>query len=255
MSNPVKERITSNLEKAKGKSKIRTENIREIVKEAVLQTVAELKEGTDEIGLIVKEAIAAVITDLQGGGKENTEDIVASIEGAIEGSTYARQQAIAQQRAKLLEIQTQLDEQQQQLDQEVSGVLIDIKAAESTDLIDDHSEAIHSAVNTVTARQEFGMFQEQYLQLKSQLATLDQKLATRYGDRYGEIKQQLENAKAWYAEKRTEAEASGTMPLQRSQQQIESNLGELGSVVAHKEQEVKQKLQEFWVNKGFGTKH
>ncbi len=255
MSNPVKEKITTNLEKAKGEGKIRAEHIREIVKDAVSQTVAELKEGTDEIRLIVKEAISTVIADLKGSRTEIPEKITASIEGAIEGSTYQRQQAIAQQRAQLLELQAQLDEQQQHLDREISGVLIDIKASELTDSTNSNSEAINSAVNTVQERQEFGILQEQYLKLKSRLASIDKKLELRYGDRYDEVKQQWEKAKTWYDQKKSEAEASGTVPLQQKQTEIENNLGELGSVAARKEQEVKQQLQELWENKGFDSKH
>jgi hypothetical protein len=249
MSNPVKEKITTNLEKAKGEGKIRAEHIREIVKDAVGQTVAELKEGTDEIRLIVKDAISTVIAELKGSEKEIPEKITASIEGAIEGSTYQRQQAIAQHRAKLLDLEAQVDEQQQQLDREISGILIDIQSTESINSTDADAEAINLAINTVQERQESGLLKAQYLKLKSQLTSLDQKLATRYGDRYSEVKEQLENAKTWYDQKKIEAEASGTIPLQQKQTEIESNLGDLGAVVARKEQEVKQHLQELWGNK------
>ena len=95
MSNPVKEKITANLEKVRGEGKVRAENIREIVKDAVVQAVDELKEGGGEIGLIIKDAISTVIADLRGATKQTTETITASIEGAIEGSTYQKQQAIA----------------------------------------------------------------------------------------------------------------------------------------------------------------
>ena len=246
MSNPVKEKITTNLIKAKGEGKLRAEHIREIVKDAVGQTVAELREGSGEISLIVRDAISTVIADLKGSEKDTTEQITASIEGAIEGSHYHRQQAINQRRAKLLEIQSQLDWQQEQLDRESSEILIDIKSSESTNLIDDNSAAINLAVDTVQEHHESGILQEQYLKLKAQLATLDVKLAIRYGDRYDEIKQQWENAKAWYSQQKTEAEASDTTPLQQKVTDIETNIGGLGSVVARKEQEVKQHLQDLW---------
>ncbi len=255
MSNPVKEKISTNLLKAKEEGKIRAEHIREIVKDAVKQTVAELKEGTGEISLIVKDAVSTVVADLKGSGKETTEKITASIEGAIEGSTHQRQQALNQRRAKLLDIQTELDIQQQQLDREIADVLIDIKASESTDPIGDDSEVINSAVNTVQERQESGVLQEQYLNLRSQLLSLDQKLANRYGDRYNEVKQQWVKTKTWYSQKKAEAEASGTIPLQEKQAEIETNLGDFGSVVARKEKEVKQHLQELWDNKVSGSKH
>ncbi len=250
MSNLVKQKITTNLDRAKSQGKIRTEHIREIVKDAVSQTVAELKEGSDEIGLIAKEAISTVIADLKadlkGGDKEKSENITASIEGAIAGSTHQRQQAIAERRARLLAIQTQLDQQQEELDRESSAIMMDIKTVE---LPDTNPEEISLAVNTYLERQELGVFQEQYVNLKSQLAGLDEKLLSRYGDRYEEIKQQWEKVKTWYDQKKVESETTGVIPLQQKQAEIEKTLGGLGAVVARKEEEIKQNLKEIWQGK------
>jgi hypothetical protein len=251
MPNLVKEKITTNLDKAKSQGKIRAENIREIVKDAVVQTVAELKEGSGEIGLIVKEAISTAISDLRGSGKEKSENITASIEGAIAGSTLQRQQAIAERRERLLAIQTQLDQQQQELDRESSAIMMDIKAVELPDI---NPEEISLAVNTYQERRELGIFQEQYVNLKSQLAGLDEKLLSRYGDRYEEIKQQWEKVKTWYDQKKVESETTGVIPLQKKQAEIEKTLGGLGSVVARKEEEIKQNLTEIWQGQDFVSK-
>lgn len=251
MPNLVKEKITTNLDKAKSQGKIRAEHIREIVKDAVVQTVAELKEGSGEIGLIVKEAISTVMADLRGSGKEKSENITASIEGAIAGSTHQRQQAIAERRERLLAIQTQLDQQQEELDRESSAIMMDIKAVELPDI---NPEEISLAVNTYQERQELGVFQEQYVNLKSQLAGLDEKLLSRYGDRYEEIKQQWEKVKTWYDQKKVESETSGVIPLQQKQAEIEKTLGGLGSVVARKEEEIKQNLKEIWQGQDFVSK-
>jgi hypothetical protein len=250
MSNLVKDKIKVNLDKAKSQGKIRAEHIREIVKEAVSQTVGELKEGSNEIGLIVKDAISTVIDDLkgdlQGSREENPEKITASIEGAIAGSTHQRQQAIAERRERLLAIQTQLDQQQEELDRESSAIMMDIKAV---GLTDNNSEEIDLAVNSYQEHHELGILQEQYIKLKSQLALLDKKLADRYGDRYQEIKQQWEKAKTWYGQKQVEANASGVIPLQQKQAEFENNLGELGSLAARKEEQIKQGLKEIWKSK------
>ena len=246
MSNLVKDKITTNLDKAKSQGKIRAEHIREIVKDAVAQTVAELKEGSSEISLIVKDAISTVIADLQENGKENSEKITASIEGAIAGSTYQRQQEISERRERLLAIQTQLDEQQEELDRESRSIMMDIKAVE---LPDTNSEEINLAVSTYQEHQELGILQAQYIKLKSQLANIDEMLADRYGDRYQEIKQQWEKAKTWYDQKKVEAKASGAIPLQQKQAEIENNLGELGSLAARKEEQIKQSLKEIWESK------
>lgn len=252
MPNLVKEKISSNLEKAKNQGKIRSEHIREIVQDAVAQTVAELKEGSSEIGLIVKDAIAAIIGDLQGSGKDKTEQITASVEGAIAGSTYHRQQAIAERRVRLLAIQAQLDQQQDELDRESKAIMMDIKTVELTD---PHAEEISLAVNTYQEHYELGILQAQYVKLKSQLAILDEKLADRYGDRYQEMKQQWEKAKTWYDQKKVEAEANGVIPLQQKQAEIETNMGELGSVAARKEKQIKQNLKEIWKGKDAAPKH
>lgn len=250
MSNLVKDKIKINLDRAKSQGKIRAEHIREIVKDAVVQTIAELKEGSGEIGLIVKDAISTVTADLkvdlQGSDKENSEKITASIEGAIAGSTYQRQQAISDRRERLMAIQAQLDEQQEELDRESSAIMMDIQAVELTD---NNSEEIHLAVNTYQERHELGILQEQYIKLKAQLAVLDEKLADRYGDRYQEIKQQWEKAKTWYDQKKVEANASGVIPLQQKQAEIDEHLGEFGSVVARKEEQIKQGLKAIWESK------
>lgn len=246
MSNPIKEKITTNLVKAKAEGKVRTEHIREIVRDAVEQTIAELKEGTGEIRLIIKDAISTVIADLKGTGTEHTEKIAASIEGAIAGGTDQRQQVIAQRRARLQEIQVLLDAQQEELDREISEILIDVKSVKLIDSPDTSSEALNLAVNDVQERQESGVLQDQYLGLKSQLFSLDQKLVNRYGDRYNDVKQQWEKAKTWYGQKKAEADESGVIPLQERVTEIEDKVGGFGSVVARKEQEVKQHLQEIW---------
>ena len=246
MSNLVKDKIKINLNRAKSQGKIRSEHIREIVKDAVAQTVAELKEGSDEIGSIVKDAISTVIADLQGSREENSEKITASIEGAIAGSTHQRQQAIAERRERLLAIQTQLDQQQEELDRESSAIMMDIKVV---GLTDNNSEEIDLAVNSYQEHHELGILQEQYIKLKSQLALLDKKLADRYGDRYQEIKQQWEKAKTWYGEKKIEAKASEVIPLQQKQAEFENNLGELGTLAARKEEQIKQGLKEIWKSK------
>ena len=246
MSEPIKQKINANLEKVKGTGKLRIENIREIVRDAVSQAISELKEGSGEIGLIIKEAISTMLTDLRVREQHDPEEITASIEGAIEGGTHQRQQEIAQQRAKLQELQAQIDARQKRLDREIGEVLTDL----DTDIHDDSiKSALSTAVYNIRESQESGLLQQQYLKLKSQLAILDDKLLAQYGDRYIEVKHKWENAKTWYEQNKTEAEASGTLPLHQKQVEIEHNFGELGKVVAQKEHEVKDRLQEIWQGK------
>jgi hypothetical protein len=243
MSEPIKQKINANLEKVKGTGKLRIENIREIVRDAVSQAIAELKEGSGEIGLIIKEAISTMLTDLRVREQHDPEEITASIEGAIEGGMHERQQEIAQHRAKLQELQAQIDARQKRLDREIGEVLTDL----DTDTHEDSMKtAISTAVYTVRENQDSGVLQQQYLKLQSQVESLDEKLLARYGDRYIEVKHKWENAKTWYDKTKNEAETSGTLPLHQKQSNIEHNFGELGKVAAQKENEVKERLQELW---------
>jgi len=255
MSEPIKERINTNLEKAKEEGKYRVGNIQEIVRDAVSQAVSELKEGSEEIGSIIKSAVSSTIADLKLRGRRDPDEISASITGAIKGSTEQKQQEIAQHQARLQQLQAQIDEQQRQLDNEINGVLVDIHNEDTPE--DGMKLAVSQAIGTVMEEQQSGVLQQQYLKLKAQLAILDEKLQARYGNRYVEVKDQWENAKVWYEKTKAEAEANGTIPLHQKQSQLESNLGNLGETVARKEHEVKEKLtdiiQDFWQAKGLGN--
>lgn len=271
MANPVrdsvKDNVTGQIEKAKAEGRNRAENIREIVKNAVMQAVSELKEGSGEIGIIVKEAIGGVIADLKGNQKElgqaeTNAQIGASIEGAIAGSTYHRQEAIAQRQAKLSELQAILDQQQQELDQEIEKALIDINAdvmeedsaeipaLKEMNLKEINLKQVSKGINLEVNRNQLGILSGQYLNLKSRLTEIDQKLMNRYGDRYGEIKQQLEKqvelGKDWYEHQKALAQTSGTIPLLEKQEQVEEKLSNFGSFVAKKEQEIIQNIQKLW---------
>jgi hypothetical protein len=254
MSKQIKDRITDNLEQVKDESKLRSENIRELLSDAASLTVAELKEGTVQMRSILKDALAAVIAELKDTGGEIPAKITTSIENAIEESTRYRQQAIASLQANMHEIQTQVDEKQRQLDMDFNDTIVDIKA---TELKDDSqiNTAIDTAINNVKERQESEMLKQQYLNLKFQLTNLDSKLAARYGDRYGEVKQQLDNIKVLYDRAKGEAETSGITPVQSKQIEIERKLIKFASAVAITEQEIGHYIQELWKNKSFDPHH
>lgn len=178
-------------------------------------------------------------------GRESKEEIAASIEGAIEGLTHRQQEAIAQNQARLEQLQAEVDVQQKELETEINGALVEIEATgqESPNTL---RSTIENAVNAIKERKELALLQQQYTKVKAQLVALDEKLTNRYGDRYDEVKQQLENAQIWYETKKAEVEAGGTDPVQQKQAEIENNASKAGSVVAQKEREVKQQLKELW---------
>jgi hypothetical protein len=253
MSKPIKDKINENLGQAKEEGKLRSENIRGILTDAATQTVSELKEGTGQMRTILKQAAIAAMAELKGTGSEISEKVTTSLEGAIEESTRYRQEAIASLQAKAQEIQAQIDRRQRQLDMDLQDTIVDIKATEIED--DSHLHAaIDTAVNNVKERKESEVLKQQYLNLKFQLANLDAQLAAKYGNRYAEVKQQLDKVKALYEQTKTEAEASGVTPLQSKQTEIERKLSKFASAVAITEHEVKQYLQELWKNKGFDSK-
>lgn len=96
----------------------------------------------------------------------------------------------------------------------------------------------------------FPQLQAQSARLKAIAAELDRKLALRYGDRYQEIKQQLdrqvEGSKSWYEKTKSEAQATGTIPLDRQQQEADRQVARAGSGAARKEAAIKQQLKELW---------
>jgi hypothetical protein len=61
MSDSIKDRITTDLQKAKDEGGTRAERIREIIQGAASQTMAEVKEGSGTIGTIARDALSTVV--------------------------------------------------------------------------------------------------------------------------------------------------------------------------------------------------
>ena len=254
MSKPVKDRINDNLDRVKDEGKLRSENIRGLLSDAASLTVSELKEGTEQMRSILKDAIAAVVTELKDTSSEIPEKIMTSIEGAVEESTRYRQEAIASLQAKMHDIQAQVEEKQRQLDLDLDDTIVDIKATEINDSKQLDS-AIDIAVNNVKQRKESEFLKQQYLNLKFELAHLDRKLSEQYGDRYAEVKQQLDGIKGLYDRAKGEAETSGITPIQSKQTEIERKLSKFASAVVITEHEIIEYLRQLWKNKGFDSHH
>jgi hypothetical protein len=96
----------------------------------------------------------------------------------------------------------------------------------------------------------FSTLQVQSARLKAIIADLDRKLDVRYGDRYRQFKQQVEGrvdrSKVWYDKTRSEAETSGTIPLEQRQQDASRRVADAGSAAARKEALIKQQLRDLW---------
>jgi DNA repair exonuclease SbcCD ATPase subunit len=250
MSEVVKERIAADLQKAKEEGNLRSERIREIVKAAVAEAVSEIKQGSGEIRTIARDAISAVIELLRDKGQETKADVYASIEGVIDGIKASRQQEIAQKQAQVENLQADLDTQTQTLEAEMNSALVEIEttAKESTSASPDLKSLFASAVEAVLESKQFAVLKDQYVKLKSQLAVLDERLAERYGDRYEQVKQQLEkylvNTKDWYEQTKAEVRTGVPDPVQRMQVEIGAKMAAAGAAVARKEKAAKDRLQE-----------
>ncbi|HEY9642733.1 MAG TPA: histidine kinase [Coleofasciculaceae cyanobacterium] len=242
-SDAVKERISTNLKQAKEEGSLRADRIREIMQAAVSQALSELKEGSQEVRPVVKDAFSAVLEVVGGKGKEVQNEVLAAVEGLVDGISHSRRQNLTEAESKVQQLQQEVDQQSQLLESEVDTVLTDIQET-GTSSSKDFNALIHDAVKVVKEKEEFSILRQQYARLKSQLETIEANLEAKYGDRYDEAKRHLENAKTWYAKTKVEAEAQGTDPLKKKQDELEGRVAEAGVAIARKEQQIKQLLRD-----------
>ncbi len=244
MNESRKEKIINNLKQARETGQLKTESVRDIVKTAVSESVSEIKEGRTEISILVQEAISAVVEIFQDKEGEIKEQVTASIEGAIEGISNARKEAISNTQSEIQILQVIVEKEEKQLQQEIDGVLEDIQT-NSQDKSAQVKDAITSAIHTVENSEEVALLQRRYAQLKAQLAIVQANLAGRYGENYLDVSQYLDEAKTWY-EKAKENPEVFTGRIEEKQKEFEQKLGETGIAIAKKERQVKKLLSELW---------
>jgi hypothetical protein len=242
MPKNIKEQITTDLQQVKETGQQRIERIREIVRAAVSGVIAEFKEGTSDFRLIVKDAVSAVVENVQEKGSEVKEEVTASIEGALEAVNHTRLEAMAKTQAELKQLQARLDSEEEQLQQDVDGILAEIEDT-SKEKSTNTKTVIDSAVNAIKNSDEVALLQKRYAQLQAQLAIVRANLAARYGGRSEEVKDYLDEAKTWYNQARPQAEVLVTK-VEEKHSQLDEKLGEAGSAIAQKERQVKQILKE-----------
>lgn len=232
------------LEQAKQQGQLRAEKIKEIVRAAVRESALEVKEGRKDIASLVQNAVTALLETVQEESGEIKEEITATIEGAVEGVSSARREIFAKDRAEIKQLQTQIDENEAQLQQEIDGALIQVQATE-IDRSDKTKAAIESAINKIRNSEEVAILRKRYAQLKAQLAIVDANLAERYGDRYEEVKHHLDEAKIWYDRAQANPEEF-TNQVNQKRVEFESQLTEAGTAVAKGERQIKQRLKTLW---------
>ena len=244
MSKSRRERIIAALQQAKQTGELKTENIREIVKNAIAQTITEVKEGRSEIASLVQDAIAAVTETFKEKSGEVKEEVTAAIQGAIDGISAARRQKIAETQSEITTLEAQVVVEEQELQQDIDNALADVKTQSNADS-DKIQQAIAEAITNISNSEEFAILQKHYARLKAQTAVLQANLASRYGEQYEEVNKYLEEAKAWYEKAKEDPEVF-TEPVKRRRAEFEQKLGATGGAVARKEKQVKQLLLELW---------
>lgn len=249
MATAVKERINTNFQKVKEEGTLRAERIRDIVKEAVSLSINEIKGGSGEVRTVAADAIAAVIDLVKDKGQAAKADVAASVEGIIDGVKASRQSTLTQTQGQVEHLQTQLDQEAAQLDADVATALVAIETtAKESDTSPDFKALFASLLDAIKETRQFATLQDQYAKLKGQLHSLDEKLAERYGDRYEQVKQQLEKywetVKVWYEKARTEVNNGGTDPVTKLQTELSDRFAKAGTNAAKAEQVTKTKLSE-----------
>lgn len=242
-THPQVEQIRADLRKAQQEGQLRTERIREIVRTAVSQATAEVRQGSSEIRSIAKEAFAAVVDSLKGRGKEVQDELTASIEGIVEGISHSRREAITRSQTELNQLQSQIQQQEEQLNTEIEETLTEIDTTGKT-ASTEVRDAVGAAIASLQETEEAALLRKRYAQLQAQLAIVKANLAARYGDRYDEMKHYLDDAKAWYENARDKADPNEPSAIERKQTEFEHKIGEAGTAIARKEKQVKQILKE-----------
>ena len=244
MSESSKQRIVSDLQQAKQTGQLKTEKIREIIKNAVAEAVSEVKEGRSEISSLIQDAIAAVTETVQQTGGEVKEEVTASIQGAIDGISEAKRKKIAQTQSEITTLEARVTEEETELQKEIDEALAEVKNNSDTQP-DNVKEAIAEAMIKIGNSEEFAILQKHYARLKAQTAVLQANLANRYGEQYEEVGKYLEDAKVWYGKAKEDPEVF-TEPVKRKTAEFEDKLSKSGSAVARREKQLKQLLLELW---------
>jgi len=242
MPNSIKEQITTDLQQAKESGQLRSERIREIVQSAVAEVATEVKTGSSEMRSLVKDAVAAVMESLREQGGELTEEISASLEGAIAGMSRLRRQAIAKTHTEIQQLQARLDQEESDLQEDINSALVEVKE-ESQTAPSALKTTLDSVVDSLQDTEEVALMKKRYAQLQAQLAILRANLMERYGGRYEEVKTYLDEAQTWYQQARTQAETV-TERVEEQHAQLDEKLGEAGTAVAKGERRLRHLLSE-----------
>jgi hypothetical protein len=246
----MKDRVTSEVQKVKATGGTRAARIREIVREATAQVVAEFKEGKGEIETLSKEALATVIQDLD---KTDSAAISSPVELPIPSIDPVLQptETMIQSTEFSVPDHVVLNDSVDEKVDEVSAQSADLPSFKTLmfraflvvkqrllDQFQQKSATWKSQVKT-------GL-QDEYADLKNRAIRLDETLNDRYGDRYAAAKQNFGKVATWYQTAQAQqSNVQGTTVLEQQQTIFASKAAEVGTTVAQKEQQLRQQLKSF----------
>jgi hypothetical protein len=236
----IRLQIRSEFEEAKTTGQLRTSRIREIVQSAIYNVRTEIKAGSSDIRQIFRDTISAVSDNFKDKGSEIKQEVTAAVEGFIEGYSSGKRQTIVKEQTEVHQMQSRIDTQEEELQQEIDRLLVDVEEVgkESDSNLKD---SIQSAINTFKNSEEFALMKKRYAQLQAQLAIVRANLAARYGGRYEEIKERIDEATHWYNRTGNKADASETAGEGRS---LEARLKEVGEAIAKGEHQLRKILSD-----------
>lgn len=262
MIHSVKEQITADFEKAKSAGGVRVGRIRQILQDALTQTVTELKQGTGEMGSIAKETTVTLRENFKDGQKPAQQNEVVPMQVEIQDETDVT----------VVAVELTVERPAEPLYSELAGSeLVDTINAEcfetvppqvvepvsepaepttTESFVDSLKALLEQRMHSFKDGETYAMLQEQLTKLKTLMATVDVKLANRYGNRYEGLKQEfsqdMAKAKIWYENMKASDNARGISLVEHKQAELVSKTGETGVTIAQKEEKIKQLLKERW---------
>ena len=97
------------------------------------------------------------------------KEVTASIEGALEAVNTQRHEALAKTQTEVKQLQAKLDEQEEQIQQEVDGILAGLQEKTKETSVNTQT-TIDSAIDAIKNSEEVSLLKKRYAQLQAQLA-------------------------------------------------------------------------------------
>lgn len=116
----------------------------------------------------------------------------------------------------------------------------------ATEIRSTASQSVSSISQTLNDSEssEASWFDSLRTRLTTQFLKLDTILNGQYGDRYSSIKQRFGSFQTWYKNTKANAEIVGNTPIEQKQAEIALKAAEQGTLVARKEQQIRQQVKE-----------